>query len=131
MPSQQKVSTWFSKALHSLLLRSLYYFLPALSVFETPRSLPRSIGKSVLGEGMEFPHLLAAARRNHDGSSTKVNNFAPYSSIYGAYCYTERSANVAFPTQEWSFNGPSARSIEVNCKEAFKSTKKYARLVTL
>ena len=37
-------------------LCTVYYFahfiilLPALSVFETPRSLPRSIGKSVLGE---------------------------------------------------------------------------------
>ena len=50
-------------------LCTVYYFahfiilLPALSVFETPRSLPRSIGKSVLGGGTGIPAPAPAAAR--------------------------------------------------------------------
>ena len=50
-------------------LCTVYYFahfiilLPALSVFETPRSLPRSIGKSVLGGGNGIPAPAPAAAR--------------------------------------------------------------------
>jgi quinol-cytochrome oxidoreductase complex cytochrome b subunit len=50
-------------------LCTVYYFahfiilLPALSVFETPRSLPRSIGKSVLGAGNGIPAPAPAAAR--------------------------------------------------------------------
>jgi ubiquinol-cytochrome c reductase cytochrome b subunit len=50
-------------------LCTVYYFahfiilLPALSVFETPRSLPRSIGKSVLGGGNGIPAPAPAATR--------------------------------------------------------------------
>ena len=51
-------------------LCTVYYFahfiilLPALSVFETPRSLPRSIGKSVLGGGNGIPAPAPAAARD-------------------------------------------------------------------
>ncbi|MBO91325.1 MAG: cytochrome b [Rhodospirillaceae bacterium] len=50
-------------------LCTVYYFfhfiilLPALSIFETPRSLPRSIGKSVLGSGNGAPAPAPAAAR--------------------------------------------------------------------
>ena len=50
-------------------LCTVYYFfhfiilLPALSIFETPRSLPRSIGKSVLGGGNGAPAPAPAAAR--------------------------------------------------------------------
>lgn len=50
-------------------LCTVYYFahfiilLPALSVFETPRSLPRSIGKPVLGGGNGIPAPAPAAAR--------------------------------------------------------------------
>ena len=50
-------------------LCTVYYFfhfiilLPALSIFETPRSLPRSIGKSVLGGGNGLPAPAPAAAR--------------------------------------------------------------------
>jgi len=50
-------------------LCTVYYFfhfiilLPALSIFETPRSLPRSIGKSVLGGGNGIPAPAPAAAR--------------------------------------------------------------------
>ena len=50
-------------------LCTIYYFahfiilLPALSVIETPRSLPRSIGKSVLGGGNGIPAPAPAAAR--------------------------------------------------------------------
>ena len=50
-------------------LCTVYYFAhfiilwPALSVFETPRSLPRSIGKSVLGGGNGIPAPAPAAAR--------------------------------------------------------------------
>ena len=50
-------------------LCTVYYFahfiilLPALSVLETPRSLPRSIGKSVLGGGNGIPAPAPAAAR--------------------------------------------------------------------
>ena len=50
-------------------LCTVYYFfhfiilLPALSIFETPRSLPRSIGKSVLGVGNGAPAPAPAAAR--------------------------------------------------------------------
>ena len=50
-------------------LCTVYYFahfiilLPALSVFETPRSLPRSIGKSVRGGGNGIPAPAPAAAR--------------------------------------------------------------------
>ena len=50
-------------------LCTVYYFfhfiilLPALSIFETPRSLPRSIGKSVLGGGNGAPAPAPAATR--------------------------------------------------------------------
>jgi len=50
-------------------LCTVYYFfhfiilLPALSIFETPRSLPRSIGKSVLGGGNGTPAPAPAAAR--------------------------------------------------------------------
>ena len=50
-------------------LCTVYYFahfiilLPALSVFETPQSLPRSIGKSVLGGGNGIPAPAPAAAR--------------------------------------------------------------------
>ena len=53
----------------SLKACTVYYFahfiilLPALSVFETPRSLPRSIGKSVLGGGNGIPAPAPAAAR--------------------------------------------------------------------
>ena len=50
-------------------LCTVYYFfhfvvlLPALSIFETPRSLPRSIGKPVLGGGNGIPAPAPAAAR--------------------------------------------------------------------
>ena len=50
-------------------LCTVYYFfhfiilLPALSIFETPRSLPRSIGKPVLGGGNGAPAPAPAAAR--------------------------------------------------------------------
>jgi len=50
-------------------LCTAYYFfhfivlLPALSIFETPRSLPRSIGKPVLGGGNGIPAPAPAAAR--------------------------------------------------------------------
>ena len=50
-------------------LCTVYYFfhfiilLPALSIFETPRALPRSIGKSVLGGGNGAPAPAPAAAR--------------------------------------------------------------------
>jgi len=50
-------------------LCTVYYFfhfiilLPALSIFETPRSLPRSIGKSVLGGGNGVPAPAPAVAR--------------------------------------------------------------------
>ena len=50
-------------------LCTVYYFfhfiilLPALSIFETPRSLPRSIGKPVLGSGNGAPAPAPAAAR--------------------------------------------------------------------
>mgnify|MGYP001425231636 FL=1 len=50
-------------------LCTTYYFfhfivlLPALSIFETPRSLPRSIGKPVLGGGNGIPAPAPAAAR--------------------------------------------------------------------
>ena len=50
-------------------LCTVYYFfhfiilLPVLSIFETPRSLPRSIGKSVLGGGNGAPAPAPAATR--------------------------------------------------------------------
>ncbi|MEC9046258.1 MAG: cytochrome b N-terminal domain-containing protein [Pseudomonadota bacterium] len=50
-------------------LCTVYYFfhfiilLPALSIFETPRSLPRSIGKTVLGGGNGAPAPAPAAAR--------------------------------------------------------------------
>jgi len=50
-------------------LCTAYYFfhfivlLPALSIFETPRSLPRSIGKPVLGSGNGIPAPAPAAAR--------------------------------------------------------------------
>ena len=95
-------------------LCTVYYFahfiilLPALSVFETPRSLPRSIGKSVLGGGNGIPHLRRRRLgRNHDGSSTKVIILLLTVLITVPIATTARSAeSVAFPTQEWSFNGP-------------------------
>tara|TARA_B100000212_G_C27014479_1_gene380509 strand:- start:299 stop:496 length:198 start_codon:yes stop_codon:yes gene_type:complete len=50
-------------------LCTVYYFfhfivlLPALSIIETPRSLPRSIGKPVLGGGNGIPAPAPAAAR--------------------------------------------------------------------
>ena len=119
-------------------LCTVYYFahfiilLPALSVFETPRSLPRSIGKSVLGGGNGPAPVPAAAGRNHDGSSKVLIILLLTVLVAVPIATTARSAeSVAFRLRSGHLTGPSARSIEVNCKEVFKSTKKHARLVTL